>query len=140
MGSCTASPYVLDARRYTASACAEDPCAGAASGTLPLMAGDVTPGTLHPDEAVKPKKRSGRRRILGAVAALVVIVAVFVNVLPRIADYADVVDVVSGLTPGAIALLIVVAVLNVATFPPPWMAALPGLGYWQGFVLTQTST
>jgi hypothetical protein len=31
-------------------------------------------------------------------------------------------------------------VLNLATFPPPWMAALPGLGYREGMAMTQAST
>ena len=30
--------------------------------------------------------------------------------------------------------------INVATYGPPWMAALPGLNYRQSMVLTQTST
>ena len=30
--------------------------------------------------------------------------------------------------------------LNLATFAPPWMAALPGLGYWSAETVTQAST
>ena len=31
-------------------------------------------------------------------------------------------------------------VLNLATFPPPWMAALPGLGFREAMAMTQAST
>ena len=74
------------------------------------------------------------------IAALVVVVAVFANFLPRIADYTDVLDVVRELSTLQLLLLAVVGVINIVTFPPPWMAALPGLSFRQGLVLTQTST
>jgi len=61
------------------------------------------------------------------VAALAVVVAVFANFLPGIADYTDVLDVVRGLSTLQLLLLAVVGVINILTFPPPWMAALPGL-------------
>ena len=71
---------------------------------------------------------------------MAVVAVVFVVVLPRIANYSDVWDVLSGLSGGAIAALAVATLVNVATYGPPWMAALPGLGYRQSMVLTQTST
>ena len=37
-------------------------------------------------------------------------------------------------------MLILATVLNLATYAPPWMAALPGLGYRQATVLTLAST
>jgi uncharacterized protein (TIRG00374 family) len=80
------------------------------------------------------------KRVLGVVAALAVIVAVFVNILPRIADYGAVLDILGRLSNVQLLLLAAVGVLNIATFPPPWMAALPGLTYRQALVLTQTST
>ena len=46
----------------------------------------------------------------------------------------------SGLSGAEIAALAVATLINVATYGPPWMAALPGLGYRQSMVLTQTST
>jgi uncharacterized protein (TIRG00374 family) len=71
---------------------------------------------------------------------MAVVAVVFVVVLPRIANYSEVWRVLSGLSAGAIAALVVATVVNVATYGPPWMAALPGLGYRQSMVLTQTST
>src|SRR3954447_2629745 len=86
------------------------------------------------------RRRPQLRRILGIAVAVAIIVAVFFNILPRIADYGAVVSIVEGLSPAQLALLAAVGVLNIATFPPPWMAALPGLTYKQVIVLTQTST
>ena len=37
-------------------------------------------------------------------------------------------------------LLGAVVICNLATFAPPWMAALPGLGYWSAETVTQAST
>jgi uncharacterized membrane protein YbhN (UPF0104 family) len=71
---------------------------------------------------------------------MAVVAVVFAVVLPRIANYSDVWDVLSGLSGAAIAALAVATAINVATYGPPWMAALPGLGYRQSMVLTQTST
>ena len=80
------------------------------------------------------------KRILGAAGSITVVVLVFVFVLPQIADYRDVFDVVRGLDWQDWALLAAAVVLNIATFPPPWMAALPGLGYRQAMAMTQAST
>jgi len=71
---------------------------------------------------------------------LAVIVVVFAVVLPRIADYGHVWSVVTGLSYWAIAALVAIALVNVATFAPPWMAALPGLSYVSALRLTMTST
>ena len=71
---------------------------------------------------------------------LAVVVATFVFVLPRIADYGEVWRVVRDLSWERLAALAGVTVLNLSTFPPQWMAALPGLRYRQAFVVTQAST
>lgn len=80
------------------------------------------------------------KRLLGGAATLVIVVAVFAFVLPQIADYRDVLDVLRGLDWQDWALLGAAVVLNLATFAPPWMAALPGLGFRQAMALTQAST
>ena len=80
------------------------------------------------------------KRMLGAAGSIAVVVLVFVFVLPRIADYRDVFDVLRDLSWQDWALLAGAVVLNLATFPPPWMAALPGLGYREGMAMTQAST
>ena len=66
--------------------------------------------------------------------------ATFVFVLPQIADYGEVWGVVTELSWPRIGALLAVTVLNLATYAPPWQAALPGLRYRNAFVLSQAST
>ena len=61
-------------------------------------------------------------------------------VLPRLADYGEVWHEVKTLDARSLALLGLVTLINLATFAPPWMATLPGLGFWRAFVSTQAST
>ena len=80
------------------------------------------------------------RRIATIALGLAVVVATFVFVLPQIANYGDVWRVVRELSWEELAALVGVTVLNLATFPPQWVAALPGLRFRQAFVVTQAST
>jgi uncharacterized membrane protein YbhN (UPF0104 family) len=80
------------------------------------------------------------RRFAGVALALAVVIATFVFVLPRIADYREVWEVVSDLSWEEIAALLGAVVVNLSTFAPPWMAALPGLRFRPAFVVTQAST
>jgi putative heme transporter len=92
------------------------------------------------DVPAAPAPRSRRRRfVLGGVAAIVV-VASFAFLLPRIASYADVWAVIRTLSWPWLVALGIVAALNIATFAPPWMAALPGLGFRAALAMTQAST
>lgn len=80
------------------------------------------------------------RRILTAGFVVAVLIGTFVFVLPRIADYGTVWDILSAVDRRDLLILLGAAFVNVLTFPPPWMAAVPGLGYGQAMVLTQAST
>jgi uncharacterized membrane protein YbhN (UPF0104 family) len=89
--------------------------------------------------ASKLRSRQARRLGIGAVG-VAVIVATFVFVLPRIADYRDVWAVVKDLSWPQIAVLLAVTALNLATYAPPWQAALPGLSFRNAFVLSMSSS
>ena len=80
------------------------------------------------------------KRLLGAAGSIVVVVIVFVFVLPQFANYRDVLDVVRTLGWQDWLVLAGAVALNLATFPPPWMAALPGLGFREAMAMTQAST
>ena len=80
------------------------------------------------------------KRLLGGAGSIAVVVAVFVFVLPQFANYRDVLDVVRGLGWQDWLVLAGAVALNLATFPPPWMAALPGLGFREAMAMTQAST
>jgi len=88
----------------------------------------------------RPRLTKTHTRLLGAAGSIAVVVAVFVFVLPQFANYRDVLDVVRGLGWQDWLVLAGAVVLNLATFPPPWMAALPGLGYREAMAMTQAST
>jgi uncharacterized protein (TIRG00374 family) len=80
------------------------------------------------------------RNHVGQLVSLVLVVGVFAFVLPRVADYGAVWNVISGLSGYYVALLAGSAILNLLTFAPPWVAALPGLSFWNALVLAQAST
>ena len=69
-----------------------------------------------PDDTAVPGRRFGRtgRRLLGGTAAIVVVVAVFVFVLPRIATYRDVWDVIRELVASGATLLLTTQYLEEA--------------------------
>jgi putative heme transporter len=99
-----------------------------------------------PDDSAADTAARGRRfgtthrRLLGGAATVVVVAAVFFFVLPRIADYREVWEVLEDLGWVDVLVLAAATVLNLITFAPPWMVALPGLGFRQAFMLSQAST
>ena len=80
------------------------------------------------------------KRSLGGALAVAVIVGTYVFVLPQFANYSEVWAQVKTLSWEWILVLIAAVIFNLATFAPPWMAALPGLGYWSAETVTQAST
>lgn len=76
----------------------------------------------------------------GHAFALALVVGVFAFVLPRVADYGEVWDQLTGVSNGGLAVLLVTAIVNLGTFGPPWMAALPGLSFLHALVMSQAST
>jgi putative heme transporter len=81
------------------------------------------------------RSRWAKRGFAGAIVLLA-----FLVVLPRLADYGEVWGQVRQLGPGSIAALAVATVLNLVTFGPPLMAALPGIGFRRAFIAAQAST
>ncbi|MFL5933048.1 MAG: YbhN family protein [Gaiellaceae bacterium] len=80
-----------------------------------------------------------KRVLLGAVS-LAIVVATFVYFLPTIANYGEVWGVVKDLSWQRILVLLGATALNLVTFAPPWMVALPGLAFLQALTVTQAST
>ena len=71
---------------------------------------------------------------------MAVIVATFVFVLPQFANYSEVWAQVKTLSWEWILAMLGAVVLNIVTFAPPWMAALPGLRFLPALTVTQAST
>jgi uncharacterized membrane protein YbhN (UPF0104 family) len=84
--------------------------------------------------------RRGWRRIGFTAVGAIFAVATFAYFLPKIADYRDVWAVIRGLSWPWVAALSAATILNLLTFAPPWMVALPGLRFRSAFALTQVST
>jgi putative heme transporter len=87
---------------------------------------------------VKTVKRHSRW--IGTVFGLVVMGVTFGIVLPRVADYRDVLDVVGEIDARWIIALAVAMAANLVTYAPPWMVALPRLRFPQALAFTQAST
>jgi uncharacterized protein (TIRG00374 family) len=96
-------------------------------------------GAKKAEEAPR-RKRLTWGRALAVGGGIAVVVGTFAFVLPQIANYRDVWDVVKTLSWTDVALLLGATILNLVTFAPPWMAALPALRFPQAFVVTQAST
>ena len=64
----------------------------------------------------------------------------FAYFLPQIADYRDVWGVVKELSWEWLVVLSAATILNLLTFAPPWMVALPGLKFRSALAMTQVST
>jgi putative heme transporter len=80
------------------------------------------------------------RRYGPRTAGVALVVALFAFVLPRIADYGKVWAILQDLDTTSIVVLIAAATLNILTFGPPWMAALPGLSFRHSLSLSLSST
>jgi putative heme transporter len=98
--------------------------------------------TVNPTPPQSSRKPSagGIRRVVGPVLALVVIVVIFAFVIPRFANYSDVWSTVRQISAPWLGVLAIGAALNVATYAPNWMVALPGLSYAQSLRLTLSGT
>jgi uncharacterized protein (TIRG00374 family) len=88
----------------------------------------------------KNERRSRIWRVLQIVLAVAIVAAVFLAVIPRIADYQDVWDILAALTGFQILLVTAVAVGNLMTYWLQSIAALPGLTLRMAAVQTQTTT
>jgi putative heme transporter len=80
------------------------------------------------------------RRIAIAAVSLGIVVATFAYFLPTIANYGEVWHVVKQLSWPQVGALLAATALNLVTFAPPWMIALPRLSFIRAMQLTQAST
>jgi putative heme transporter len=101
----------------------------------------MSQGTGRPGYATLDAMGTPRRRqVAQAVVSLAVVGAVFVGVLPRIADLSEVGRQIGAMTAVEVATLMAVALWNLLTYLFVWVASLPGLRYGQAAVATQSTT
>lgn len=88
----------------------------------------------------EPQPRSRRRQILQGALSLLIVVAIFFFVLPKVADFSEVWAHIKAMSWLEVAVLGSLAVWNLLTYSFVWMAALPGLTFAQAGVASQSST
>jgi uncharacterized protein (TIRG00374 family) len=97
--------------------------------------------TIHaPSTDADAARRKRVRRIVGAIASLLIVVGIFVLAIPRIASYSAVWETISSLTPLELSSIAAAMLFNLFTYWLANMAALPGLKLTQSAVVTQTTT
>jgi len=109
---------------------------------------ELPAGTKHSDGATadptvtapRARPHSRRRRIAQIVVGIVVLIATFVFVLPQIASYTEVWQVIQGLSWPEAGALVAATLINLSTDPLPWIAVMPKLSWRRAFVVTQAST
>ena len=80
--------------------------------------------------AAPAKVRASRWRVLEVAAGLAVVALVFAYLLPKIADYGQVWSAISTLSWPWILALLATSTLFILSDAPPWLAVLPGLGFF----------
>jgi uncharacterized protein (TIRG00374 family) len=80
------------------------------------------------------------RRVLQLSVFVIVVVVVFGFVMPRLADYGDVWEILGRLSWFEYLILALAAVWNIVTYWPMLVAAMPGLSLGQAAVVCQSST
>ncbi|SDX31455.1 conserved hypothetical protein [Geodermatophilus africanus] len=92
------------------------------------------------DQPRHPLRRVLTGPVGRAALTVAVVVAVFGGVLPRIADYSAAWELVRGLTALEVAGIGVIALVNLFSYAPLWMAAMPGLSLGRAVLSDQAST
>jgi putative heme transporter len=99
-----------------------------------------TPAAAPGPSSEPPAAPVTRVRIWRTVASLAVAALLLVGVLPQLADLSEVAATLAELSGAWVALLLVGAAWNVATYQFVMMSALPGLSMGRAFVAGQLST
>ncbi len=93
--------------------------------------------------AVRKTPSPRRKKIVRTIQILVslgIVVGIFVGILPKFANYSEVWATIRDLTWLEITTLLAVTILNILTYWPQMVAAMPGLTFWQAGVNNQSST
>lgn len=101
-----------------------------ATPSIPLSGG--------PPEETRP--RFSLRQVAGMAIVLGGAIIAFVFVLPSVVGWGEVWAIARDLSWPELSVLAAATLVNILTFAPPWMAALPGLRARQALVVTQAST
>jgi len=102
---------------------------------------DAAEGAVEADGPPPTGWRNPRvRRALSALVSVLIVGGIFWFVLGQFSDLSSVWRSIRGLSSAQVALIVAVAVVNLATYVPVMVLATPGLRARQSFVLTETTT
>lgn len=93
--------------------------------------------TPSPEAPAKPK--FGKQQIVAGALTLIILVLVFVVILPQFGDYGAAWDAIQGMDAWQLGMIVLATVAMIAIYVLPYVAALPGIRYWQAFKVRQTS-
>src|SRR3954466_13363562 len=96
--------------------------------------------TIQPPTTVAPQRKPAWRRFLPPVLSLVLIAAVFFWFLPQFTSIAAVWTVVRDMSTMQVAILLLAAIWNLATYQFVIVATMPGMNLRQATVNTETTT
>lgn len=82
---------------------------------------------------------SKKRTIIGAVVAIAFLAIVFWRVIPQIGDYSGAWDTITAMTWSDVTMLVIVVIIYLFIYGWPFVAAVPGLKYKNGFIVNQSA-
>ena len=86
------------------------------------------------------ERAGGWKRVMQAALSLVVVVAIFLYALPKVAGFGDVWEEIIAMTPLQMITLLTVAGWNIASYWLVMIASLPGSNAWQSLKVNGAST
>jgi len=98
--------------------------------------GPATPSASAPPTQVTLDKK---KSIILGVIGLVFIVLIFWKVIPTIGSYSDALAALENMGWPAVFVIVVAVLIYLAVYGFPFMAAVPGLRYWQGQQINQAA-
>ncbi|MEI6621073.1 MAG: lysylphosphatidylglycerol synthase transmembrane domain-containing protein [Actinomycetes bacterium] len=80
-----------------------------------------------------------KKTIIGAIIGIAFLVLVFSKVIPQVGDYSQALEYIQKMTPLALVMLVVVTLVYLWVYGWPFVAAVPGLSYKNGFIVNQSA-
>lgn len=93
----------------------------------------------EPRNSAEETPKMGKSQIIGGIVTVAVLGIIFLGILPQFTNYADAWDALQRIETLGLIVLSLGVLVNVLVYVWPYQAALPGLHYWPGFVVRQTS-
>lgn len=86
-----------------------------------------------------PPRPSRTRQIVSGLLTLAVLAFVFLGLFPQLADLESVLSAIESMSAASLWIVAIAIFVNIAVYPWPFPASLPGLRYWPAFEVRQTA-